>query len=184
MWLALLLLHPAGQPSSVLSYDGPSTLSLPCCPAPLPRSFYDKDAPIYTMSRFLPPSKVMGAGKLCRLLRVLHPRHQTGWGGPLHCSGLLLRSGQLASGRLLGWRSRVAAERPEPQPRGRLPPAQCSRPNSNWLLCPALLLPFSPSPEVERSILGDGCIVEPDARILHSVVGLRSIIREVSLSQQ
>lgn len=34
--------------------------------------------------------------------------------------------------------------------------------------------------EVERSILGDGCIVEPDARILHSVVGLRSIIREVS----
>jgi len=56
-------------------------------------SFYDKDAPIYTMSRFLPPSKVMGA-------------------------------------------------------------------------------------EVESSILGDGCIVEPDARILHSVVGLRSIIRE------
>ncbi|PRW60444.1 ADP-glucose pyrophosphorylase small subunit isoform A [Chlorella sorokiniana] len=56
-------------------------------------SFYDKDAPIYTMSRFLPPSKVMGA-------------------------------------------------------------------------------------DVERSILGDGCIVEPDARISHSVVGLRSIIRE------
>ncbi|KAL4427779.1 hypothetical protein ABPG75_001868 [Micractinium tetrahymenae] len=56
-------------------------------------SFYDKDAPIYTMSRFLPPSKVMGA-------------------------------------------------------------------------------------EVERSILGDGCIIEPDAKILHSVVGLRSIIRE------
>ena len=27
------------------------------------RSFYDKDAPIYTMSRFLPPSKVMGAGE-------------------------------------------------------------------------------------------------------------------------
>lgn len=23
------------------------------------RSFYDKDAPIYTMSRFLPPSKVL-----------------------------------------------------------------------------------------------------------------------------
>ncbi|PSC75177.1 ADP-glucose pyrophosphorylase small subunit isoform A [Micractinium conductrix] len=56
-------------------------------------SFYDKDAPIYTMSRFLPPSKVMGA-------------------------------------------------------------------------------------DVERSILGDGCIVEPDAKIHHSVVGLRSIIRE------
>ncbi len=36
----------------------------PCCARspPLPRSFYDKDAPIYTMSRFLPPSKVMGAG--------------------------------------------------------------------------------------------------------------------------
>ena len=33
--------------------------------------------------------------------------------------------------------------------------------------------------EVERSILGDGCVVEPDARIIHSVVGLRSIIREV-----
>ena len=33
--------------------------------------------------------------------------------------------------------------------------------------------------EVERSILGDGCIVEPDARIIHSVVGLRSIVREV-----
>jgi glucose-1-phosphate adenylyltransferase len=31
---------------------------------------------------------------------------------------------------------------------------------------------------VERSILGDGCIVEPDAKITHSVVGLRSIIRE------
>lgn len=56
-------------------------------------SFYDKDAPIYTMSRFLPPSKVMGA-------------------------------------------------------------------------------------DVERSILGDGCIVEPDTRIFHSVIGLRSIIRE------
>ena len=32
---------------------------------------------------------------------------------------------------------------------------------------------------MERSILGDGCIIEPDAKILHSVVGLRSIIREV-----
>lgn len=42
-----------------------------------------------------------------------------------------------------------------------------------------LSLPPSPLSEVERSILGDGCIVEPDARILHSVVGLRSIIREV-----
>ena len=26
-----------------------------------PRSFYDKDSPIYTMSRFLPPSKVLDA---------------------------------------------------------------------------------------------------------------------------
>ncbi len=32
-------------------------------PPPAPFSFYDKDAPIYTMSRFLPPSKVMGAGE-------------------------------------------------------------------------------------------------------------------------
>ncbi|EFN59695.1 hypothetical protein CHLNCDRAFT_56519 [Chlorella variabilis] len=32
--------------------------------------------------------------------------------------------------------------------------------------------------DVERSILGDGCIVEPDAKIHHSVIGLRSIIRE------
>jgi len=44
---------------------------------------------------------------------------------------------------------------------------------------PCLSLRPPPAPEVERSILGDGCIVEPDARILHSVVGLRSIIREV-----
>ena len=38
---------------------------------------------------------------------------------------------------------------------------------------------FKPA-DVERSILGDGCIVEPDAKIFHSVIGLRSIIREVS----
>lgn len=56
-------------------------------------SFYDKHAPIYTMSRFLPPSKVMGA-------------------------------------------------------------------------------------EITHSILGDGCVVEPGAKILHSVVGLRARIRE------
>jgi glucose-1-phosphate adenylyltransferase len=55
-------------------------------------SFYDKDAPIYTMSRFLPPSRVNDA-------------------------------------------------------------------------------------TVERSILGDGCIIEEGARVIHSVVGLRSRIR-------
>lgn len=61
---------------------------------PQPRfSFYDKDAPIYTMSRFLPPSKVLDA-------------------------------------------------------------------------------------TVEHSILGDGCTVEKGCRIIHSVVGLRSRIRE------
>lgn len=38
--------------------------------------------------------------------------------------------------------------------------------------------PPCPHTDVERSILGDGCIVEPDAKITHSVVGLRSIIRE------
>jgi glucose-1-phosphate adenylyltransferase len=63
--------------------------------APSPQfSFYDKDAPIYTMSRFLPPSRV--------------------WGDAT----------------------------------------------------------------VERSIIGDGCIVESGTRIAHSVVGLRSRIRE------
>ena len=47
------------------------------------------------------------------------------------------------------------------------------------LPCP-LVHPLASCPaEVERSILGDGCVVEPDARIFHSVVGLRSIIREV-----
>ncbi|GAB4822316.1 hypothetical protein N2152v2_009362 [Parachlorella kessleri] len=56
-------------------------------------SFYDKDAPIYTMSRFLPPSKVMGA-------------------------------------------------------------------------------------DVVESILGDGCVVGEGSRIVKSVVGLRSRIRE------
>lgn len=40
--------------------------------------------------------------------------------------------------------------------------------------------PTRTAAEVERSILGDGCIVEPDAKIIHSVVGLRSIVREVS----
>ena len=56
-------------------------------------SFYDKDAPIYTMSRFLPPSKIIDA-------------------------------------------------------------------------------------VVERSILGDGCTVEKGSRVVHSVVGLRSRIKE------
>ena len=56
-------------------------------------SFYDKDAPIYTMSRFLPPSKIIDA-------------------------------------------------------------------------------------TVERSILGDGCTVESGSRVYHSVVGLRSRIRQ------
>lgn len=42
--------------------DLPSSYRL-ICPPPLNCSFYDKDAPIYTMSRFLPPSKVMGAGE-------------------------------------------------------------------------------------------------------------------------
>jgi glucose-1-phosphate adenylyltransferase len=56
-------------------------------------SFYDKDAPIYTMSRFLPPSKIIDA-------------------------------------------------------------------------------------TVERSILGDGCTVEQGSRVVHSVVGLRSRIKE------
>jgi len=56
-------------------------------------SFYDKEAPIYTMSRFLPPSKIMDA-------------------------------------------------------------------------------------TVEKSILGDGCTVEKGSRVVHSVVGLRSRIKE------
>lgn len=56
-------------------------------------SFYDKDAPIYTMSRFLPPSRILDA-------------------------------------------------------------------------------------VVERSILGDGCTVEKGSRVIHSVVGLRSRIRQ------
>ena len=46
-------------------------------------SFYDKDAPIYTMSRFLPPSKVLdaevtnsilGDGCVVRLISVLDPK--------------------------------------------------------------------------------------------------------------
>lgn len=61
--------------------------------APDPKfSFYDRDAPIYTMSRFLPPSKV-GSGSA-----------------------------------------------------------------------------------IERSILGDGCVVRSGCKIEHSVVGLRSLI--------
>jgi glucose-1-phosphate adenylyltransferase len=56
-------------------------------------SFYDKDAPIYTMSRFLPPSKILDA-------------------------------------------------------------------------------------TVEHSILGDGCTIEKGSKVIHSVVGLRSKIRE------
>lgn len=63
--------------------------------APDPKfSFYDRDAPIYTMSRFLPPSKV-GSGS-----------------------------------------------------------------------------------SIERSILGDGCVVRSGCKIAHSVVGLRSLIGE------
>ena len=63
--------------------------------APDPKfSFYDRDAPIYTMSRFLPPSKV-GSGSA-----------------------------------------------------------------------------------IERSILGDGCVVRSGCKIAHSVVGLRSLIGE------
>ena len=45
--------------------------------------------------------------------------------------------------------------------------------------------PFSPHApfvaDVERSILGDGCVVEEGARIVHSVIGLRSRIREVGV---
>lgn len=62
--------------------------------SPEPRfSFYDKDAPIYTMSRFLPPSKILDA-------------------------------------------------------------------------------------TVEKSILGDGCTIEKGSRITHSVIGLRSRIKQ------
>ncbi|CAL5227653.1 g10659 [Coccomyxa viridis] len=62
--------------------------------SPKPKfSFYDRDAPIYTMSRFLPPSKVQGS-------------------------------------------------------------------------------------EINRSILGDGCVVRAGSRIDHSVIGLRTLINE------
>lgn len=71
-------------------YDANLALTDPVKPA---FSFYDKDAPIYTMSRFLPPCKVIDS-------------------------------------------------------------------------------------EVERSILGDGCIIEAGSKIHHSVVGLRSRIGE------
>lgn len=143
-------------------------------------SFYDKDAPIYTMSRFLPPSKVMGAGKLCRLLRVLHQRRVL---------ALLWPAAEIAAAceRASPWLALASGSSAPGAPAEgllRRLPHNAPAPTQTGSSAPLISSPSPTSPEVERSILGDGCIVEPDARILHSVVGLRSIIREVSLSQQ
>lgn len=62
----------------------------------------------------------------------------------------------------------------------RLPPQLPTHARAPSHCLPPLLHLVTHHAEVERSILGDGCIVEPDAKIIHSVVGLRSIVREVS----
>lgn len=118
-------------------------------------SFYDKDAPIYTMSRFLPPSKIMGAGEPGAWLEWwLAAVSGVGCGEPGSRRKGGRKQGSHAYVHVLG-----------------LSPAHSNR------------SPFPPNQptDVERSILGDGCIIEQDARIIHSVVGLRSIVREVSL---
>jgi glucose-1-phosphate adenylyltransferase len=54
-------------------------------------SFYDKDAPIYTMSRFLPPSKVIGA--------EVH--------NAIIGDGTLIREGSKVSNSIIGLRSLI-----------------------------------------------------------------------------
>lgn len=59
-----------------------------------PCSFYDRDAPIYTMSRFLPPSKIMDAEVTRSIIG----------------DGCVVKGGSKISGSVLGVRSLVGSD--------------------------------------------------------------------------
>lgn len=63
-------------------------------PLHLACSFYDKDAPIYTMSRFLPPSKIMDA-------EVVHS---------IIGDGCVIKAGSSVKGSVIGIRSLIGSD--------------------------------------------------------------------------
>jgi hypothetical protein len=131
--------HPApppraGPPRSRATHPRPPLLRRPS-------SFYDKDAPIYTMSRFLPPSKVVDAEVSCRWLRArqgcLHTSQheppgeggQRGWHPYLHeRQPRTLGSRRPPRGPISGVPSPLQRLPPRAPPQPRDTPASAPRP--------------------------------------------------------
>ena len=129
------------------------------------RSFYDKDAPIYTMSRFLPPSKVL------RHSPSFSAKQETTMSmiPTLACASAAFQSNLTASPCC----ARAMASAATSCTCTMAPVIAVKGVTWGVPLWPQVL-----DAEVTNSILGDGCVVRGGTTIKHSVIGLRSLIGE------